>query len=123
MQQQLMLTAVCQPTQEGAMSTRRTSKPLLYCLIASMFISGIALAADTTSAGPPEPSKEMRAKMATVHEQMAACLRSDKTFSDCRGEMMQGCQQLMGEHGCPMMGMGRHNHMMKKPSSAIPKEE
>jgi hypothetical protein len=65
----------------------------------------------------------MRAKMATLHEQMAACLRSDKSFSDCRGEMMKGCQQLMGEHGCPMMGMGGHKQMMQDSSSAASKEK
>jgi len=35
------------------------------------------LAADSPAAQSP-PSKEMREKMATLHEQMAACLRSDK---------------------------------------------
>jgi hypothetical protein len=103
-------------------TARQTSKPLFLALIASMLISAASLAADTAPAGPPEPSKEMRAKMATLHEQMAACLRSDKSFSDCRREMMKGCQQLMGEHGCPMMGMGGHNQMMRYSSSATPKE-
>ena len=103
------------------MSTRQRSKRLLYGLIASVLISGIAVAADNASAGPPEPSKEMRAKMATLHEQMAACLRSDKPFSDCRHEMMKGCQQLMGEHGCPMMGMGGHKQMMQDSSSGASK--
>jgi hypothetical protein len=103
-------------------TARQTSKPLFLALIASMLISAASLAADTAPAGPPEPSKEMRAKMATLHEQMAACLRSDKSFSDCRREMMKDCQQLMGEHGCPMMGMGGHNQMMRDSSSAAPKE-
>jgi hypothetical protein len=103
-------------------TTQQSSKSLLYSLIASMLISAIALAADNAPVGPSEPSKEMRAKMATLHEQMATCLRSDKSFSDCRSEMMKGCQQLMGERGCPMMGMGMHNQMMKGPSSSAPKD-
>jgi len=103
-------------------TTRHSSKSLLYSLIASMLISAITLAADNAPVGPPEPSKEMRAKMATLHEQMATCLRSDKSFSDCRSEMMKGCQQLMGERACPMMGMGMHNQMMKGPSSSAPKD-
>jgi hypothetical protein len=98
------------------------AKPLLYGFIASMLISATAFAADNAPAAPPEPSKEMRAKMATIHEQMAACLRSDKSFSDCRSEMLKGCQQLIGEHGCPMMGMGRHNQMMKGAGSSVPKD-
>ena len=104
------------------MTARQTSKPLFLALIASMLISATSLAADTAPAGPPEPSKEMRANMATLHEQMAACLRSDKSFSDCRREMIKGCQKLMGDHGCPMMGMGGHNQMMRDSRSAAPKE-
>ena len=118
-----MLAAIRWPNQERIVAARQTSKPLLYSLIASMLISAIALAADDGPTGAPEPSKEMRANMATVHEQMAACLRSDKSISDCRSEMMKECQQLMGERGCPMMGMGSHNPMMMRgPSSAAPKD-
>jgi hypothetical protein len=40
-------------------------------------------------------SKETREKMATLHEHMAACLRSDKSISDCRSEMMQGRGGMM----------------------------
>jgi hypothetical protein len=47
---------------------------------------------------------------------MAACLRSDKTIADCHAEMMQGCQQSLGDHGCPMMGMG----MGKRPRGMRP---
>jgi hypothetical protein len=51
------------------------------------------------------PSKEIREKMATLHEQMAACLRSDKSLAECRTQMMKGCRDL-GSQTCPMMGMG-----------------
>jgi hypothetical protein len=88
-----------------------------------MLISGVALAADSAPAAAPELSKEMRAQMATVHEQMATCLRSDKSFHDCRSEMMNGCQQLMGEPGCHMMGMGKHHQMMQGPGSVAPKDK
>lgn len=54
----------------------------------------------------PAPSKDVREKMAAVHDKMAACLRSDKSFAECRGEMRQNCTATMGEQGCPMMGMG-----------------
>ena len=105
------------------MTTRQSSKPLFYGLIASMLISAMPIAADNAPVGPPEPSKEMRVKMATIHEQMAVCLRSDKSFSDCRSEMMKGCQQLMGERGCPMMGMGTHGHVMKGANSSTSKDD
>ncbi|HUI58668.1 MAG TPA: hypothetical protein VLX90_00515 [Steroidobacteraceae bacterium] len=43
--------------------------------------------------------------MAIVHEQMAACLRSDKTFAECRSQMLSNCQHV-GSRYCPMMGRG-----------------
>jgi hypothetical protein len=107
------------------MSPRQISKSIIYSLIASMAVSVAAIAADTAPAGAPEPTREMRAKMATIHEQMAACLRSDKSMSDCRSEMMSGCQKLMGDSGCHVMGMGKHNYMMKTPTpnTAVPKDQ
>ena len=78
-----------------------------------------AFAGDTTaSATPTVPTKEMRAQMATVHEQMAACLRSDKSIAHCRNEMMSSCQKIMGPQGCSTMGMGQgtkgmHGGMMQ----------
>jgi hypothetical protein len=46
----------------------------------------------------------MREKMAMMHEQMAACLRSDKPIADCRKEAMKYHQETMGNSGCPMVG-------------------
>ena len=74
-------------------------------------------------AGVAEPTKETRAKMATIHEQMAACLRSDKSMNDCRSEMMTACQTLLGDSGCPMMGWGKRSHMMQGPATAVPKAQ
>jgi hypothetical protein len=81
------------------------------------------MAADTATAVSPEPSKELRAKMAAAHEQMAACLRTDRAMSDCREEMMKECHQLMGEHACPMMGMDKHKHMTKGSKAPASKEQ
>jgi hypothetical protein len=70
------------------------------------------------------PSKEVREKMATLHEQMAACLRSDKSFAECRTEMMQSCQGTVGAQGCRMMGMGRgmgRGCPMQPPPASAPK--
>lgn len=60
-----------------------------------------------------EPSKEMRAKMATMHEQMAVCLKSDKKFSECHDQMMSSCP-MMKDGKCPMMM--HHDHGGKKGS-------
>ncbi|HEY6645071.1 hypothetical protein [Povalibacter sp.] len=98
------------------------TSPLLSALIRSLtamaLLSGTAmtLAAEPATA-PPAPSKEMRAEMATIHENMAACLRSDKAFSACQQQMHQSCAQVMGEKGCPMMGMSTHKRAM------MPKQE
>jgi hypothetical protein len=71
----------------------------------------LLLGAAVTSADMPAPehrelSKETREQMAVLHEQMAACLRSDKPFPECHSAMIRSCQEQLGE-GCPMMmGMG-----------------
>jgi hypothetical protein len=77
-----------------------------------------AIAADPP-ASAPAPSKEQREKMAVLHEQMAACLRSDKPVSDCRAAMMKGCQAELGEQGCAsMMGRGMMGRRMMQGQSA-----
>jgi hypothetical protein len=63
--------------------------------------------------------------MAALHEQMAACLRSDKSIADCQTEMMKSCRDTMGTQACPMMGMGHGmgmgNGMMQPPPAKAPK--
>ncbi len=78
---------------------------------------GAVWAADpppSSSTPQAPPSKETREKMATLHEQMAACLRSDKSINDCRSEMMKSCRETIGTQGCQMMGKG-HGWMMQTP--------
>ena len=55
---------------------------------------------------------EQRQSMATVHEKMAVCLRSDKPMEDCKKEMMQTCEEMMGKDGCPMMNKMHNMEMM-----------
>jgi hypothetical protein len=105
-------------------STRNT---LVQSILASMMFmtgAGGALAADAPKAEHAAPTKEVREKMATLHEQMAACLRSDKPIAECRTEMAKSCQDMMGKEGCPMMGRGgaMHGHMMKNGPQESPKE-
>lgn len=94
---------------------------------ATLLFGASAWSADppsTTSATQAVPSKEVREKMAVLHEQMAACLRSDKSFADCRAEMMSSCSQSVGAQGCPMMGMGRgmgRGRMMQSSPASAPK--
>lgn len=59
-----------------------------------------------------EITKEQRESMAKSHENMATCLRSDKSFDECHKEMMKSCEDSMGKDGCPMMGeMGKKGEM------------
>lgn len=50
-------------------------------------------------------SKDAREKMAQAHEQMALCLKSDKTFEECHESLQKECT-MMGD-SCPGMGMGK----------------
>lgn len=90
----------------------------LITLLGLLVGSGVALAAEPPSGGQrAAPTKEQREKMATIHEQIATCLRSDKPIADCHKAAMKSCQDMMGKSGCPMMD-GMHDHMMHgQPSS------
>ena len=99
--------------------------------IASLLLMGSSSALFAADAPTAVPSKEMRAQMAALHVQMAACLRSDKPMSECRTQMIQSCQSKMGSQGCRaamgtgmgmgsgMMGRGQgmHGYMMSSPPS------
>jgi len=82
------------------------------------FVAGIALlssaafAADPTPQAPADPTPAQRKEMASVHRKMADCLDSNRSFAECRTEMQSNCTQMMGQTGCPMMGMGMGGGMM-----------
>ena len=80
--------------------------------IAALLMGMSGAMADNPTA-PSTPSKETREKMATFHEGMAACLRSDTPIAECRSEMMKNFRDLGGESGCPMMGGGMPGQMMQ----------
>jgi hypothetical protein len=105
---------------ETLMSIRQLSYRLVHIGIATAFVAaaGVAVSAEPPTSSASAPSKEMREKMATMHEQMAACLRSDKSMDECRTETMQKCQTMMGQQGCQNMGMGMGmgmQHGMRQP--------
>ena len=85
----------------------------LIATLALVIGTSAALAAEPPSQGQPTMSKEQREKMATIHEQMAACLRSDKPMADCHKEAMKSCQDAMGKNWCSMMHEHMHNDMPK----------
>jgi hypothetical protein len=73
---------------------------------ALVVVAGGAFAA-TSAAQAEWPTHAQREKMAQIHEQMAACLRSARPFAECRQEMMRACRAELGLGGCRMMQGGR----------------
>jgi len=82
-----------------------STKSLLASLVLVLGSASVALAAEPPSTAATGPSKEMREKMAAFHEQLAACLRSDKPIAECHKEAMQHHKDMMGKEGCTMMDM------------------
>lgn len=108
-------------------STCRVMRSIAGTLL--LALSSAAFAATPPASAPSIPTKEMREKMALLHEQMATCLRSDKSIAECRAEMQKNCHDTMGNQGCPMMmdmgggtmGHGMHCRMTSNaPSSSKP---
>jgi precorrin-2 methylase len=94
--------------------TRMKMIPGIICLLALTATAGVAFSAEPEHMDHPAVTKEMRAKMAAAHEQMAACLKSDRPLSDCHAEMMKQHDEFMthheaGEHG----DMDMHDCMHK----------
>lgn len=104
------------PVTTPASSINFSSRVFVSAIASSLLLltTGTTLAADPP-AHQMAPSRQMREKMAAMHEKMAACLRSDKPVAECREEMMKDCQGMMGGRGCSMMmgmsGMGNMGHM------------
>lgn len=80
------------------------SLPIAACIAAVSVAFGAGASSDHSA-----PSRQMREQMAAMHEQAAACLRSEKPIAECRDELMQSCRKMkkmMGGHDCAMMGTG-----------------
>jgi hypothetical protein len=86
----------------------------LTATLALILGASAAISADPASQSHPTMSKEQREKMATIHEQMAACLRSDKSIADCHKEAMKSCQDAMGKDWCNTMHEHMHDPMMEQ---------
>jgi hypothetical protein len=78
----------------------------LACLLALAATAGTTYAAEPEHMDHPAPTKEMRATMAAAHEQMAACLKSDRPIAECHAEMMKHHDEYMMHHE----GMEQHEH-------------
>jgi len=112
---------------------------LLIALSSTAFADNTPVAALKRAPVPSldASAKEMRERMATLHEQMAACLRSNKSISECHSEMLKHCKAMIGNQGCSRMmgtggmmgigcgmkgmGQGMHGRMTSSPPSSPPK--
>jgi len=83
------------------MTARRNLPRATLASVIIMACAGSTLAADGTKPECPTPTKEIRERMAAEHEQMAACLRSNKALTQCRTEMAKNHQEVTREMGCP----------------------
>jgi hypothetical protein len=92
--------------------------PQLPIAIVSLVIGlSNAMAQNPSPPTPAAPSKETREKMATAHERMAACLRTDKPIAECHAQIMKSVGHVPGATGCPMMSAGMHGQMMQDQSA------
>lgn len=81
---------------------------IIFLLLATSSLH--AATKQSTKMMPMEMTPEQRVNMATLHENMAACLKSDKTVEACHSEMKASCKSMMGSENCHMM---KHDKMMK----------
>ena len=92
-------------------------KAALSLLGSAVLIAGAASAADSPAAAAAPVDKAAREKMAAMHDQMAACLRSEKAVASCHEEMQRKCSEAFGAGGCPMEMEGHH---MARPHHGAP---
>jgi hypothetical protein len=72
---------------------------------ALLLLGAAATYADTPAADSRVPSQQTREKMAVLHEQLAACLRSDRPVNECRSEMVTNCQAQIGSNCATIAGV------------------
>jgi hypothetical protein len=82
---------------------------MIACGAALLCATGSVLADEQDQSTRPAPTKEQREKMATEHDQIAACLRSDKAIEDCHA-MMQNHHSM-------------HHHPNTDQSTAQPEQK
>ena len=97
--------------------SKTTASTLIACAATALLGSfAMVFAADAPAPDKAAISKEMREKMASAHERVAACLRTDKSVDECHAELMKAHDSMMGaagdkhEHDCDKM-MKMHEKM------------
>ncbi|MBS0418378.1 MAG: hypothetical protein JSR66_11740 [Proteobacteria bacterium] len=89
----------------------------LVTILFGFAVAGNALA--EVPADGSEPAPQTRQKMAALHEQMAACLRSDQAFAICQAQMVKSCKEQLGSE-CRMVGHGGDGPHRMRPMTPPP---
>lgn len=98
------------------MNRSRLSKFAATAISCVFFSLAVHAGNDPSSdASAAQPTKQEREKMAKLHENMAACLRSDKTLRECHEAARKECQDELGDRCRDMMRamMGMEHRMNK----------
>ncbi len=96
-------------------ASKQRVSALVTGIAVALLGSSFAAAQTTPSSDEPskqtrqEPSKQTRDQLAQIHDEMATCLRSDKSMSECQTQMHDRCVAVMGDKGCPPKGGGKHH--------------
>ncbi|MBC7386157.1 MAG: hypothetical protein H7301_08375 [Cryobacterium sp.] len=69
-----------------------------------VFALALSTLGSLSSVYADEPTPEMRAQMAGMHQMMADCLKSAKPVSECKQKMMKDCPMMKATGHCPVMG-------------------
>lgn len=91
----------------------RASIAALLTLVAC---ASIAAEEPSQDKRPAPPTKQERERLATLHEHMATCLRSDKTLRECHESARKECEDTLGDRCRDMMRamMGMQHRMNKQ---------
>jgi hypothetical protein len=96
-------------------------KTILFTLTLISFLSIKSMACDGNPSCPMHNeamTAEKRAEMATVHTQMAECLKSEKPMEECHKIMAEHMgAEMDGKHSC-----SEHNKMQKAEKKSQPKK-
>lgn len=84
---------------------------LLSATVITLGFSNASFAHDMKKPMDRKAMIEMCEKMATAHQKMADCLKTDRTDKDCMDEMKASCPEMKDGKTCPMMEMMGEGHM------------
>lgn len=97
------------------MNTSTIARISVTALLTLLACVSFAAEEPTQDKHPAPPTKQEREQFATLHEHVAACLRSDKTMRECHEAARKECEDTLGDRCRDMMRamMGMQHRMNK----------